>query len=329
MSVTSDIRLADRPHPKVVLELLKPVTWFPPMWAYMCGVVSSGVPLTERWAYLALGVVLAGPIVCGMSQAANDWCDRHVDAINEPHRPIPSGRMPGRWGLWIALAMSGLALVIAIPLGPWGLGATAVAVVCAWAYSAEPIRLKKSGWWGPGVVGLCYEGLPWFTGAAVMVAGAPRWEVVVIATLYALGAHGIMTLNDFKALEGDTQTGVRSLPVTLGPARAARLACWIMAVPQVVVIALLFTWGAPIHAALVAALLVAQGAAMFRLLRDPEGLAPWYNATGVMLYVLGMSGNVVVGTSLFQILFVTMATTMTHALTTKAVDIVLAGLLLL
>jgi len=48
-----------------------------------------------------------------------------------------------------------------------------------------------------------------------------------------------------------------------------------------------------------------------------------------MLYVLGMSGNVVVGTSLFQILFVTMVTTMTHALTTKAVDIILAGLLLL
>ncbi|TNE47501.1 MAG: sulfite exporter TauE/SafE family protein [Sphingomonadales bacterium] len=48
-----------------------------------------------------------------------------------------------------------------------------------------------------------------------------------------------------------------------------------------------------------------------------------------MLYILGMSGNVVIGTSLFQILFVTMATTMMHALTTKAVDIVLAGLLLL
>ncbi len=48
-----------------------------------------------------------------------------------------------------------------------------------------------------------------------------------------------------------------------------------------------------------------------------------------MLYILGMSGNVVVGTSLFQILFVTMVTTMTHALTTKAVDLVLAGLLLL
>lgn len=47
-----------------------------------------------------------------------------------------------------------------------------------------------------------------------------------------------------------------------------------------------------------------------------------------MLYIFGMGGNVVVGTSLFQILFVTMATTMTHALTTRAVDIVLAALLL-
>ncbi|MEO1293020.1 MAG: UbiA family prenyltransferase, partial [Pseudomonadota bacterium] len=109
MSVSSDIRLT-RPHPSVVLELLKPVTWFPPMWAFMCGVISSGVPLGERWWALALGVVLAGPVVCGMSQAANDWCDRHVDAINEPDRPIPSGRMPGRWGLWIALGMSAFAL---------------------------------------------------------------------------------------------------------------------------------------------------------------------------------------------------------------------------
>ena len=48
-----------------------------------------------------------------------------------------------------------------------------------------------------------------------------------------------------------------------------------------------------------------------------------------MLYLLGMATRVVVGTSLFQILFVTAATTMVHALTTQAVDIVLAALLLL
>lgn len=48
-----------------------------------------------------------------------------------------------------------------------------------------------------------------------------------------------------------------------------------------------------------------------------------------MIYLLGMGTQVVVGTSLFQILFVTMATTMVHAMTTGAVDIVLAALLLL
>jgi uncharacterized protein len=49
----------------------------------------------------------------------------------------------------------------------------------------------------------------------------------------------------------------------------------------------------------------------------------------IMLYILGMTTQVVVGTSLFQILFVTMASTMMHSLTTKAVDIVLAMLLLI
>ncbi|HUD30892.1 MAG TPA: sulfite exporter TauE/SafE family protein [Novosphingobium sp.] len=59
------------------------------------------------------------------------------------------------------------------------------------------------------------------------------------------------------------------------------------------------------------------------------GIGGGFILVPAMLYILGMSANVVVGTSLFQILFVTMATTMMHALTTHAVDIVLASLLLL
>ncbi len=276
------------PEPRALLTLLKPITWFPPMWAYFCGVVSSGGSIADNWPMILLGVILAGPIVCGMSQAANDWCDRHVDAVNEPDRPIPSGRIPGRWGLYVALAMSLLSLAVGYQLGPWGFGATVVGVLAAWAYSAEPVRLKRSGWWGPGLVGLCYEGLPWFTGAAVMVAGAPRIEVVITALLYALGAHGIMTLNDFKALEGDRQHGVRSLPVTLGPEVAAKIACTVMALAQMLVISMLLIWGKPWHALAVTALLLGQIAAMRVLFRDPKGKAPWYNGVGVVMYVAGM-----------------------------------------
>lgn len=288
MSVSLDLQSRKLPEPSAALELIKPITWFPPMWAYACGVISSGATLSEHWGPLVLGVLLAGPIVCGMSQAANDWCDRHVDAINEPNRPIPSGRVPGKWGLWIALAMSAFALVVGLALGPWGFGATVLAVLAAWAYSAEPVRLKKSGWWGPGLVGLSYESLPWFTGAAVMVTGAPSWPIVIVAILYGLGAHGIMTLNDFKALEGDRQMGVNSLPVTMGPERAAKLACIVMLVPQLAVIGLLFHRDLGDRALVITGLVVLQLWAMREMLMDPKGKAPWYNGTGVLFYVTGM-----------------------------------------
>jgi len=278
-----------RPAPAALIELLKPVTWFPPMWAFICGVVSAGVPILENIGVVVLGVLLAGPLVCGASQVINDWCDREVDAINEPDRPIPSGRVPGRWGLYFAVAWSLLALLVGFFLGPWVFGATLVGMLLAWAYSAPPLRLKLNGWWGNAAVGLSYEGLAWVTGAAVMIGGAmPDARILLLALLYSIGAHGIMTLNDFKAIAGDRQMGVRSIPAQLGPERAARLACWTMALPQLIVIALLIIWGQWPFALLVVAVLLAQLAAMRRLLTDPRRFAPWYNATGVTLYVLGM-----------------------------------------
>jgi chlorophyll/bacteriochlorophyll a synthase len=276
------------PAPRAVLELLKPVTWFAPMWAYGCGIVSSGVALQDKWWTLIAGVALCGPLVCGTSQAVNDWFDRHVDAINEPHRPIPSGRIPGRWGLAIAILWSLLSLAVAASLGLWVFYATIVGLAAAWAYSAPPFRLKLNGWWGNSAVGLCYEGLPWFTAAAAMLAARPPNEVIWLALLYSIGAHGIMTLNDFKAVAGDTQMGIRSLPVQLGEDTAAKLACIVMAVPQVIVALLLYHWNTPLYAALIAISLLLQLFCMARLLKDPKKFAPWYNATGVSLYVLGM-----------------------------------------
>lgn len=291
------LQQVERTYPsiKASIELLKPITWFAPMWAFACGVISSGANITENWIILCLGVLLAGPLVCGMSQAINDWHDRHVDAINEPNRPIPSGRVPGSWGFYIALLWTGLSLAVASTLGFWVLGATVVGLFLAWAYSAPPFRLKKNGWFGNAAVGFSYEGLAWFTGAAVMVAGFPDLRIVSLAVLYSIGAHGIMTLNDFKAIAGDKEMNVRSLPVQLGIHKAARLACVVMALPQVIVIALLVQWGQTMYAYAVTALLFVQFALMARYLLNQRSLEenPWtnaavYNATGTTAYVLGM-----------------------------------------
>ena len=137
-------------------------------------------------------------------------------------------------------------------------------------------------------VAFSYEGLTWFTGAAVMAGGFPGSEILLLVLLYSLGAHGIMTLNDFKAVEGDRQMGIKSLPVTLGVDGAAKLACVTMAFPQMIVIALMLNWGLMWHALAIIALLIGQGFAMLRMVGDPEKYAPWYNATGVAMYVSGM-----------------------------------------
>jgi chlorophyll synthase len=276
------------PKWKAYLELLKPVTWFPPMWAFACGLVACGASFGSRGLFVTGGIALAGPLVCGTSQAVNDWFDRHVDAINEPDRPIPSGRVAGRNGLYFALVWTILSLIVAATLGPWVFGAAVVGLVLAWAYSAPPFRLKANGWWGNSAVAICYEGLPWFTAAAVLSGALPTWHSIYAALAYSVGAHGIMTLNDFKAIDGDTTMGIRSLPVQLGANGAARVACVVMVLPQLAVIGLLVYMATPIHATAVAVLLVAQLVLMRRFLKDPVHFATWYSASGVTLYVSGM-----------------------------------------
>jgi chlorophyll synthase len=227
-------------------------------------------------------------MVCGTSQAVNDWFDRHVDAINEPNRPIPSGRMPGHWGLYIGIIWTAVSLILAAGLGRWGFGAAIVALALAWAYSAPPLRLKRNGWWGNAAVAICYEGVPWFTGAAIMTGHLPATSVLVIALLYSLGAHGIMTLNDFKSVEGDRAVGIRSLPAMLGEATAATLACFVMILPQLAVIFIMLFTHHRITGVVVTGLVVIQMFLMIELLDRPRDRAIWYNATGTTLYVTGM-----------------------------------------
>lgn len=286
--IRAEIPPANSPSLLAAVELLKPITWFPPMWAYGCGVVSSGQTLSGRWPLLIAGVLLAGPLVCGASQVVNDWYDRNVDAINEPGRPIPSGRMPGQSGLFLAIGWTILSLLVGTVLGTWGFMATVLGLILAWLYSAPPIRLKQNGWWGNSAVALSYEGLPWFTGAAVMTASAPDLRVILLAVLYSLGAHGIMTINDFKSLEGDRKMGVRTLPVQHGERGAALLTCIFMAAAQVIVVGLLLLWDRPVYAAVVGALLLGQLPAMRRWLTRPKELAPWFNGAAISLYAFGM-----------------------------------------
>jgi len=271
------------------IELLKPITWFPPMWAFTCGAISSGQAFSQNWQVILLGILLTGPLVCASSQAVNDWFDRHVDAINEPNRPIPSGRIPGRWGLYLGIIWSLLSLAVSSFLGTWGFYATLLALAFSWAYSMPPIRLKQNGWYGNLACSISYEGLAWITGAALLsISLTPSNPSLLFAGLYSIGAHGIMTLNDFKAIEGDKKMGIRSLPVQLGADSAAKVACLIMLVPQVIVCIYLYLIDQAWHSLGVFVLIMIQIVLMKFFISKPIERAIFYSGFGVPLFVSGM-----------------------------------------
>lgn len=277
------------PEPRAILTLLKPITWFPPMWAFACGSITGTDKITENLPIFFLGLLLTGPLVCASSQAVNDWYDRHVDAINEPNRPIPSGRIPGRWGLYIAILWSLISLWVGSYLGPIGFLATLLALVLAWFYSMPPMRFKNNGWLGNLACGVSYEGLAWITGATLLSGGVlPSKPSLLLASLYSASAHGIMTLNDFKAVEGDRQMGVRSLPVQLGAMKAAQVSAAFMLIPQVIVLALLLMWDKPIYAMVIGGLILGQIVLLRDFLKRPVEKALFYSGFGVPILVSGM-----------------------------------------
>jgi chlorophyll synthase len=270
------------------MQLMKPVTWFAPAWAFLCGAVASGALGWEPTTIgrLLLGILMAGPILTGLSQVVNDYCDRDVDAINEPNRLIPSGRITLSHVYTLTAILTWLGVTIALGLGREVALFVGLGLFCAISYSARPIRGKRNGWVGNTLVAISYEGLAWMAGHAAFAT--LTWQSVAIALLYSLGAHGIMTVNDFKSIQGDIRMGIRSIPVQYGKVMAARLVVITMGLAQIGVIALLYLWGHPIAATVVLVLLALQSIPNVRFIRDPEHNEVFFNATAIMLFVWGM-----------------------------------------
>jgi len=270
------------------IALMKPVTWFAPGWAFLCGSIASGAAAwtLQDVGRILLGVLLSGPIVCGMAQVLNDWCDREVDALNEPGRLIPSGAVSQRQVFATIAVLAVLSFAVAFVLGPAVALLTAIGMLLAVVYSVHPMRAKRNGWIGNTLVAISYEALPWIAGHVAF--GRLTAPSVIIAALYAVGAHGIMTVNDFKSMDGDRRLGIKTIPVQYGAWAAAWLAVLTMNLAQLFVFITFAAWGRWIIAATIAGLLIAQLPLQHKLIADPRGRAIFYNATGTTLFVWGM-----------------------------------------
>jgi chlorophyll synthase len=266
----------------------KPGTWFAPMWAMLVGCVAGGA----GWDFASIarvlaGMIMAGPLLCAFSQVINDWYDRDVDRINEPDRPTAANLLaPGTIAL-IATLLAAAALGIAWVLGPTVVWLALGGLLLALAYSAPPLRLKaRNGWLANTACAFAYEGFAWVAGAAAF--GDVSRGTVVLATLYSLGSHGLMTLNDFKSIEGDRKLGLRSIPAMLGIDGALKQAFLFIDLFQILAIAYVAFHHAWIAAGVMLALFLVQLPMQRKMASDPAKLAPWYCASAIPPFVWGM-----------------------------------------
>lgn len=223
MQFTSSLGLKDKI--KAHIELLDPVTWISVFPCLACGVMGSGAmqPTFHDYLLLFLLFILYGPLGTGFSQSVNDYFDLELDRLNEPTRPIPSGRISEREAIWNWVSVLLAAMTISIGIayhigGQRGL----VFIICmttglilGYVYSAPPFKLKKNIFLSAPAVGISYGFITYLS--ANVLFSEIRPEVLWLAILNFFMAMSLIIMNDFKSQKGDAESGMKSLTVLIGP----------------------------------------------------------------------------------------------------------------
>ncbi|MCG8341795.1 MAG: UbiA family prenyltransferase [Chlorobiales bacterium] len=222
--MTATKRLGFIDKVKAHLELLDPVTWISAFPCLAGGVMASGAMHSSVHDYLLLFAlfVIWGPLGIGFSQSVNDYFDLELDKVNEPTRPIPSGRLTEKEAIW----NWSIVLITAIFVGAWigiyiggqrGLIFTTclfIALIFGYIYSAPPLKLKKNILFSAPAVGLCYGFVTYLSANALFSEIRP--EVIGLAGLNFFMAVALIIMNDFKSEDGDAKGGMKSLTVMIG-----------------------------------------------------------------------------------------------------------------
>jgi bacteriochlorophyll c synthase len=230
---------------KAHIEILDPVTWIS---VYPClagGVMASGAMQGTLHDYLMLFALfmIYGPIGTGFSQSVNDYYDLELDMINEPTRPIPSGRLSKKeallnWSIVLSIGIIG-GIALSMHIGGqrgWILFTSLMSgLFLGYIYSAPPLKLKKNILFSAPAVGISYGVITWLS--ANVFFSDLRPEVIWMAVLNFFMGTALIIMNDFKSQEGDAKSGMKSLAVMIGSKKTFMVAFII-----VDFVYALFTW---------------------------------------------------------------------------------------
>jgi chlorophyll synthase len=274
---------------QLLLLFLKPITWVPVMWSFVCGCVASG---QFGWSNLLdvkfwLGILVTGPLATGTCQMLNDYFDRNLDAINEPTRPIPAGDISLGGATTLITVWASITVVVGLLVNKFLVAHAVLGVVNAHLYSANPIKLKKRLWAGNIIVAFSYLVYPWMAGE-IVYRGSFSMASTIAALCYFIASTGTMTVNDFKSISGDTRVGIRTLPVVYGEAKAALIAMLVIDLGQALAAAQMFYLGKWQNGLVIVAFMIPQVLMQRVFIQNPRKRDVWYNGIAQNFLVAAM-----------------------------------------
>ncbi|HID91445.1 TPA: hypothetical protein EYP44_05755, partial [Candidatus Bathyarchaeota archaeon] len=177
------------------------------------GVLARGQPLG-----LLLGF-LAGFALTGASMAVNDYCDREIDAINEPSRPIPSGAVGACEALFYAFLLATIGFISALLNNLRCLSVAAVAFLLLVLYVTKG---KRTGLPGNLMVSACVS-IPFVYGAFIVKEELDPVVALFIAMVF-LSNTGREVTKGIVDIPGDRSKGVKTIASSFGKRAAAATA---------------------------------------------------------------------------------------------------------
>ncbi len=203
--------------PSDYLEIMRPVNAVMTGVAIIIGaIITGGNQVLGDWISLTLAF-LTGFSLSGAAMAINDYYDREIDAINEPERAIPSGRISPQSAVIFTGVLSLIGLGSSFLIST---GALAVAVFAWIVMMVYSIKGKKLGFIGNLMVSFSVT-LPFIYGGIMTGSLASSLPFSGIASLANTGREITKGIVD---VEGDKKEGVNTVAVVQGEPSAARIA---------------------------------------------------------------------------------------------------------
>ncbi len=206
------------------VRLMRPVNCAMMGFAVLVGAVLASIVPNQstidqlgslNWLYILFGF-LTGFTFCAAAMTINDYYDRKIDTINEPHRPIPSGVVKTTEALAFVVVLSTVGFVFAYLVSLLCVAVAALSLVITATYLTVG---KRSGLPGNFLVSACVA-IPFIYGSIVAI-GTLALNVLLFASMAFLANTGREITKGIVDTKGDRVEGIKTLAVRFGEGKAA------------------------------------------------------------------------------------------------------------